>query len=181
MKKDKGVGFVYCHVEFIGAANGVWKTPEFDPNLLLVSNLCVATSLFRHEAFDQVGGYRTDMIYGFEDWDFWIYLVEHGWRGKCIPEPLFYYRKHEASMLSNSQQNRPYLINKMIEHHKETYIRSLNYVLVEKDKLFFQEHMSNYFNQSQLQQVMHSKAWKAIVFLRKVKDKMKKVVGSRNA
>lgn len=170
LEENEKVGFVYTYVQFFGAADGVWKTPEFDPNLLLVSNLCVATSLFRHEAFDQIGGYKTDMIYGFEDWDFWIYMTEHGWSGKCVPEPLFFYRKHQESMLSGSQKNRSYLINKLIEHHRESYKRSLDYVIVEKDRLFFQEHMSNYHNYMELNGVVNSKAWRLIRRYRKIKD-----------
>lgn len=170
LKNNENIGFVYTYVQFFGAADGVWKTPEFDPNLLLVSNLCVATSLFRHEAFDQIGGYRTDMIFGFEDWDFWIYMTEFGWAGKCIPEPLFYYRKHQESMLSGSQQNRSYLINKLIQHHYESYKQSLDYVIVEKDRLFFQEHMSNYHNYTELNEIINSRAWKLIQRYRKFKD-----------
>lgn len=177
LEANPNVGFVYTHVKFFGAADGVWKTPEFDPNLLLISNLCVATSLYRHIAFDQIDGYKTDMIYGFEDWDFWIYMVEKGWSGKCLAEPLFLYRKHQESMLSGSQKNRPFLMQKIIEHHYESYQKALTYVLVEKDKMFFQEHMSSYLNYRELNSITNSKAWKFILYYRKIKDRVKKLLG----
>ncbi|WP_082420489.1 glycosyltransferase [Paenibacillus sp. A3] len=179
IQKDENIGFVYTYVQFFGAASGIWKTPEFDPNLLLISNLCVASSLFRHDAFDQIGGYKEDMTFGFEDWDFWIYMVENGWKGKCIPEPLFFYRKHQESMLSNSQKNRSYLIEKLVEHHYTSYQKSLSYVVVEKDKMFFDAHMSNYYNFSELNSIKGSKAWKFVITFRKIKDRVRKVLGGR--
>ena len=38
------------------------------------------------------------MRHGCEDWDFWLRLVEAGYQGTIIPEVLFYYRRHAASM-----------------------------------------------------------------------------------
>ena len=35
---------------------------------------------------------------GCEDWDFWITLVERGFRGEIIPEVLFRYRRRPDSM-----------------------------------------------------------------------------------
>ena len=36
-----------------------------------------------------MGGWDEDMRDGCEDWDFWITLVERGFRGEIIPEILF--------------------------------------------------------------------------------------------
>lgn len=172
LDSNPNVGFVYTDVKYFGAHEGIWKTPEFDPNLLLISNLCVATSLFRHVAFDQIGGYKLDMIYGFEDWDFWIYMVENGWSGKRVREPLFLYRQHQESMLSNSQKHRAFLIQKLVEHHKDSYKQALEYVLVEKDRQFFEAHMSNYFNYNSIESIRNSFLYKAINFLKKIKKRL---------
>lgn len=169
LEENPDVGFVYTYVEYFGATTGIWKTPKFDANLLLVSNLCVATAMYRRVCFDEVGGYSTDMVYGFEDWDFWIYIVERGWAGLCIEEPLFLYRQHHQSMLTSSQKNRPFLIEKMIDHHMESYQRSLKYVLVEKDRQFFDAHMSNYINYERVESITGSRFWKLFQRLRDAK------------
>jgi hypothetical protein len=80
-------------------------------------------------------------------------------------------------MLSGSQKNRPFLMQKIIEHHYESYQKALTYVLVEKDKMFFQEHMSSYLNYRELNSITNSKAWKFILYYRKIKDRVKKLLG----
>nr|WP_238480678.1 glycosyltransferase family A protein [Desulforadius tongensis] len=165
------VGFVYTWVKYFGAADGIWQTPEYDHVHLLVTNLCTAASLFRHNAFDQVGGYNTDMVYGFEDWDFWIALSKHGWRGWCVKEPLFLYRQHgQGSMLSSSQEYREFLVSKVIEHHLDTYQENLPQVLVKKDKMFYDAHIKAYKLSNELNNIYNSKAWKWATRFRKIKE-----------
>src|SRR5690606_6447363 len=76
---DPACGYGYSHVRFFGAQHGGWECPPYDPRRLLIENLSVATALVRRRAFDEVGGYSPDMIYGFEDWDFWIALLGLGY------------------------------------------------------------------------------------------------------
>jgi glycosyltransferase involved in cell wall biosynthesis len=178
LEREPEVGFVYTWVKYFGAVDGIWETPEYDPDLLLVQNICTAASLFRHEAFDRAGGYRTDMVYGFEDWDFWIYLMEAGWTGKCVDMPLFLYRKHQSgSMLGNSQKYRDFLVGKITEHHLDTFKSRLPVVLAAKDKLFFDSHMEEFTSrqkmcglQQELSDIYNSKAWKWVTRFRKLKD-----------
>jgi hypothetical protein len=107
-----------------------------------VANQSVATAVVRRRAFDLAGGYAEDMRGGFEDWDFWIALLAVGYRGRCIAEPLFRYRKHAAgSMLSETQRRRPELIRRMIEHHRALFTLNMDGALCEKDTMFFRSHM----------------------------------------
>jgi hypothetical protein len=82
------------------------------------------------------------MIYGFEDWDFWLALLCKGWHGVRVDEPLFCYRKHATgSMLTRTQERRGEMIQRMVEHHRWLYERIAPYAITEKDRLFFREHM----------------------------------------
>ncbi len=65
-------------------------------------------SLYRKEMWEKVGGYDESMRIGYEDWDFWIRGTKLGYTVGIVPEFLFFYRKHGASMVSNA-----------IKHHKE--------------------------------------------------------------
>jgi glycosyltransferase involved in cell wall biosynthesis len=56
--------------------------------------------LFRREVFDKVGVYRELL---FEEYDMVLRLIENGLEGYYLPEPLYYYVKHESGM--TSQQN----------------------------------------------------------------------------
>lgn len=138
---DPTLGYCYSHAQFFGDSAGRWECPPYDPQRLLVENLSVATAVVRRAAYDQAGGYSRDMVYGFEDWDFWIALLSLGYAGCCVPELLFHYRKHASgSMLSETQKRRAEMVHKMIEHHRPLFALSLEASLTSKDALFFQAH-----------------------------------------
>jgi glycosyltransferase involved in cell wall biosynthesis len=143
LMQDASLGYCYSHVTFFGAADGVWPCATYDPRKILVENLSVATAVIRRSAFDAVGGYSREMIYGFEDWDFWLALLSTGYHGRCIAEPLFFYRKHPRgqSMLDKTQKHRAEMVHKMIEHHRSLFATMLEVSLTDKDSMFFQAHM----------------------------------------
>jgi glycosyltransferase involved in cell wall biosynthesis len=88
---------VYPEVELFGAENCRWNLPAFDYKTMLKYNMVDNGSLFLRKDFDRVGGYRTNMIYGLEDWDFFIALL-HGCRNEQvikIKEPLYFYRVNQ--------------------------------------------------------------------------------------
>lgn len=148
---DDTLGYAYSHVKFFDASAGSWECPEYDPRRLLVENLSVATAVVRRRAFDEAGGYQPDMVYGFEDWDFWIALLAIGYHGRCVPEPLFFYRKHAGgSMLSQTQKRRSEMVQRMIEHHRALFAQCLELSLATKDRMFFAAHMDAWRLREQL-------------------------------
>jgi glycosyltransferase involved in cell wall biosynthesis len=115
------VGFVYSHIQHFGLQTDLFTLPEFDAETLVhADNIVCVCSLVRRAAWQQVGGYREDVA-GYEDWDFWVACVEKGWRGHRIPEPLFYYRKHGVSALSQSNHKRDQLIARIVTGHPDLY------------------------------------------------------------
>jgi glycosyltransferase involved in cell wall biosynthesis len=93
-RRDPGLRLVYTEAELFGDKSGVWALPPFDYKTMLKYNMVDNSSMFLRTDFDRVGGYRTNMIYGLEDWDFFIALLY----GCCneqvfkIKDPLYYYR-----------------------------------------------------------------------------------------
>lgn len=139
---DPSLGYHYSHVRFFDADAGAWECPPYDARRLLVENLSVATALIRRSAFDEVGGYNPDMVHGFEDWDFWIALLAVGYHGRCLPETLFFYHKHEhGSMLTKTQERRAVMVRKMIEHHRALFTSTLDISIATKDEMFFRAHI----------------------------------------
>lgn len=61
-----------------------------------VNNQIFVTSMYPKWAWEKVGGYDEEMR-AFEDWDFWIRMIEH-LEIKTIEKPLFMYRIHRDSM-----------------------------------------------------------------------------------
>ncbi|MBN3523806.1 glycosyltransferase [Paenibacillus apiarius] len=71
------------------------RFPDFDINLLEKGNYIHGSSMYRREAFEQVGGYKNkgDLP---EDYNLFHRMVLAGWLAKRVPEPLLEYRQHSA-------------------------------------------------------------------------------------
>jgi glycosyltransferase involved in cell wall biosynthesis len=116
------VGFAYTHIQHFGDLTNMYPLPDFDRGTLITKdNIVCAMSLVRKAAWQQAGGYNELMREGYEDWDFWISCVEHGWEGFRIPEPLACYRKSATSMLSGANQKRERLIATIVCNHPRLY------------------------------------------------------------
>ncbi len=100
---------------------------------LLFENSLIATSLFRKKCWEEVGGYDEKMKKGFEDWEFWIALTKKGRGFKIVEEFLFYYRRTDESMLSDTLKNHrisnlKYVIEKHQEFYKENFDNTIKYL-----------------------------------------------------
>ena len=153
LENNPNVEIVYCDAELFGLSNGKWNLPEFSLEKILGENCIFCSAFFRRETYDIVGGYKTNMKYGFEDWDFWLSIIENFWlsiiekkKKNCIihkiNEVQFYYRIRKKSMLSSMNSERLYKMRKQIwENHRELYaknftspIYSFEYRLIRQSK-----------------------------------------------
>ena len=119
LAKTKDLDFVVTDIQNFGAQNFVNRA---NINLYdeLFTNRLSSCALFRksvllHEQYD------SDFRIGFEDWELWIRILNEGYRGEVIHEPLFCYRRKAESMLTRTHSQRPLLIKKMREKHTDLY------------------------------------------------------------
>jgi len=116
------VGFVYTDVRRFGAENNVMRTLPYSLERLRFENLMMPATLFRREAWEQVGGFRTfKPVQGYEDRDFWVSLAEAGWKGLHISQPLLRYRRTEGSMLSQARRHDLELRAHIFLNHRQLY------------------------------------------------------------
>jgi len=136
LNSNPDLGFVYAYTRFFGGEEGEWRNEQFDERKLLLENTVCVSSLVRRQAFEEVGGYNIEMRQGYEDWDFWVSMVEKGWSGYRIPEYLFYYRKRPGTMcaIANLPNNRTQLIAQICRNHFDLYRENLPYIIAEKEK-----------------------------------------------
>lgn len=124
LESDDRVGIVYPLVEFFGEREGVWQQPEFSVTRLLYENMIVASAIFRRADWERVGGYREDMSFGWEDWDFWLSLVECGCGVTRLPEIMFYYQIRADSMTRTLSKRQKFaLLLTLVRHHPRMYLR----------------------------------------------------------
>lgn len=87
---------------------------------LAANNCLVYCSLYRRALFDRIGGYGP-LKPGYEDWDFWLSALELGARFVHVPEELFRYRKHGATMLSAADGKAMRLHATIASNHPSLY------------------------------------------------------------
>lgn len=98
LKADPGLGIVYCQAEKFGAESGPWRLPRFSRLRMALGNVIFCSALFRRQDWHIVGGYDERLRRGWEDWDFWLSLLDLGRKVRCLDLVGFYYRKQAASM-----------------------------------------------------------------------------------
>jgi len=98
------LGIVYCRAQLFGASDALWDLPEYSLQEMLVDNVIFCSALFRRKDWEEVGGYDIGMIYGWEDYDFWLSLIEKGKQVHRLDEILFFYRVASDSMVRSKEK-----------------------------------------------------------------------------
>ena len=94
---DPGLGIVYSLAEYFGERSGRSDHAPYELARILRENMIVCTAMFRRSDWAAAGGYCEAMRIGWEDWEFWLALIERGGGVHCIPETLFSYRISDRS------------------------------------------------------------------------------------
>ncbi len=129
-------GIVYSEVEWFGEKNGKWEVPPYRFPDILLDNVIVASALFRRSDWELVGGYSTEFRSRWEDYDFWLSLIERGRVPYRIPEVLFYYRQRAGSMTDSARRgDRAPLYEMLFRRHTEMYVENMGYLFERIAKL----------------------------------------------
>lgn len=125
-QEDSSLKIVYCRAEKFGDQEGEWRLPSFSIYDLYSFNMIFCSALFKKKDWELVGGYDINMIYGLEDWEFWIAILKKGGGVKCLNKVGFYYRIRENSMariITDEQRvySEQYVLKKHIEFYKSNY------------------------------------------------------------
>jgi glycosyltransferase involved in cell wall biosynthesis len=96
LEHNPNTGIVYSEAAFFGARSGLWKLKPYRFPDILLENVIFATAMFRRSDWEATGGYRADFAL-WEDYEFWLSIIELKRDVYRIPEVLFFYRKHPSS------------------------------------------------------------------------------------
>ncbi|MFV5694955.1 glycosyltransferase family 2 protein [Flavobacterium sp. LB3P122] len=123
-QEDSFLKVVYCKAEKFGNEIGLWELPSFSLHDLSRKNLIFCSAFFRKEDWILVGGYDTNMIFGWEDWELWIAILKNGGNVKCLEEVGFYYRIKSNSMLRTiNSDNEIAILNYLSIKHADFYVK----------------------------------------------------------
>ena len=129
LEQQPEIGIVYCEAEFFGNKTGKWHLPPYKfPDVLIYPRI-FCSSLFRRSDWLAVGGFSTDMRYGWEDFYFWLSLIERGCGVYQIPETLFYYRQSAAGMTkSMKREHLVYSYERLFARHTKLYTQNIGFL-----------------------------------------------------
>ncbi len=122
LDSDPAVGIVYCRAKLFGAVECEWNLPSYSVQEMLKDNVIFCTALFRREDWEAVGGYDTGMIYGWEDYDFWLSLIERGRKVHQLKDHLFFYRVSPDSMVRTKEKWQKKEMFTRIYHRHQQFI-----------------------------------------------------------
>lgn len=124
LENNPKIKVVSCEVRFFDKKFGLYSLPDYSLEKLLGQNTLVVSSFFRRNDFDKTVGYNPNMIYGFEDWDFWLSLLGQVGDVYRIPRVHFYYRiksrSRNADFAKKTKQLRE-MRYQIYLNHKELY------------------------------------------------------------
>ena len=99
----------------------------------LSHNCCPATHILRREVYEQCGGYDESMRSGFEDWDFFLSMLETAPEANIgmVEKPLINYRTAPASANVKSMNKRLELMRYITKKHINSYYSHISDVLLD--------------------------------------------------
>lgn len=168
--ENEDVKLVYSKAALFGGHNGIWNLEDYSYNRLLYQNMIFCSAVYRKADYLKSQGYNSNMLYGWEDWDFWLSLLNENSKVVCLNEIHFYYRvKNESMIKSISKEQEIYLYKQLYENHKNIYDRVLEPILyLKKNYEEYKEGFKKY--KSLYEKIMNSKSYrignKLINFLR---------------
>jgi glycosyltransferase involved in cell wall biosynthesis len=126
LESDESVGSCYSWVRCFGESDSIWKTEDLDPFFLKKRNTSSSHGVIRREAWERVkerngSGFVSEYNGYFEDWVFWIEMVQCGYRGVVIREPLIRYRVHNKSLGATHKPGFDRMLQALHEDKKEFF------------------------------------------------------------
>jgi len=139
-EKDSSIKLLYPKVMLFGAKDGEFNMPPYSYDLLLWQNMIVASAMYRKSDYLTTTGYNTNMKGGWEDWDFWLSLLNRDDKVIQLPDFHFFYRIKKESMVANLNRDwekRQKLYWQIFQNHEDLYMKEESYITcrIERDRI----------------------------------------------
>jgi glycosyltransferase involved in cell wall biosynthesis len=143
LNSNQQIAVVTSYIQLFGDFRKVSKPRGGNEYNFLFSNQCPACAMVRKDCWINVGGYDEKMIYGYEDWEFYIRITQKGWIVHVIPEKLLFYRQTKKSTHKNDTlTHRAELIDYIVEKHKDWYTQKLKELIINEEVIYRKSRIS---------------------------------------
>jgi len=163
LDSEPSISIVYSDRKLFGNSDESFIVGEFSIEKIVNCNYIDACAIFRKSLWEQVGGYDDKMpVQGWEDWDFWLMAIENESKFYYIPEPLFYYRVLDHSMIQQLMNSPNYNLLLRYVYIKHAFIMKEKFI----DEMFKLQNEINYLNQ-EIVRLNQTKAYRLGKFILK--------------
>jgi len=101
--KCNDIDVSYNNSQCFGTEQTLFNWPEFSIELLRHDNFIHCSAMHKKAMWEKLDGYDENMIYGVEDYEFWIRAARAGYLfKKCNDTFLWYRKKAEGGMLDST-------------------------------------------------------------------------------
>lgn len=116
------IAWVYPNIDKFGIGwNGAYHAPYSRLLHITFDNICEAGSMVARRVFDAGIRFDESMRAGFEDWEFWLQCIGHGFKGANHPFFGFDYRQRAESMLRDSHRTKAAIMSYIRDKHKTLF------------------------------------------------------------
>ena len=137
IKKSSEIVAVSSWMKTFGVLQSIVCPSGGDIRKFLSHNCCPATHIMRCEAWRKCGGYDETMRTGFEDWDYFLRLLETSPKARIaiVEKALIDYRTVPASSNVRSMDKRLELMKYLMEKHSNAYAKHMVDVMLDLDAI----------------------------------------------
>lgn len=162
LEAESRTGVVYCHADCFGEENGPWRLPDYSFERMLVDNVVFVTAMFRKSDWEYIGGFRTNMLHGLEDYDFFLSFLELEKEIVQLPQILFHYRIKKKSRTTDFLTD--------VQTIKNTY-----HTIYDNHSAFFQKHAQIYAKALRDELVQQQYERRKLIYMNKWMMRLKKI------
>lgn len=113
---------IYCKAEFFGNVNSTFNMHPYNYKELLLDNRIFCSAFFEKGKWEKAGGYDSNLVYGYEDWEFWINILNEESVVIQLDYTGFFYRRKENSRDVAVKNNQ----HKILHSYSYIYKKHLN-------------------------------------------------------
>ncbi|NJP08450.1 MAG: glycosyltransferase family 2 protein [Leptolyngbyaceae cyanobacterium RU_5_1] len=174
LNTEPDAGIVYSQAEQFGDKSGLFDVPAYSFPEILLGNMIFNSSFYRKVDWEKVGGYNENMVWGWEDYDFWLSIIELGRDVIRIPEVLYFHRElpnSRSQQMTHDKWVQSYV--QLFKNHPQLYSDHIETLFQSLVDLRADVHRTHTRLHRVLSQVQSSQFWK----LRNQWLKLKKRLG----
>ena len=142
-QKNSETKLVYCLADMFGNVNQYWPLPLFNYEEFLFQNTIFCSALYKKSDYLKTSGYDVSMKLGYEDWDFWMQLINKDDIIVRISSVEFYYRQtfNSRNSFVHNETNHKKTIDYIYKKNLHKYIELLGFEPKQEEFYRIRQHL----------------------------------------